>query len=261
MTGNRILLTLSGGALTCVLAASAAQAAGPERSARQARMTVKTVQQADGSVVARLDLPARKPSAGPEDWLKRMTDPTRNGAACKDPKAFAEWLDATTEPRFMTALASMAMDPGAYPKALGQLFDPATAHNWSELTDPVLYLRWMGAGLDPKFYQALFNRLADPGKLGRWAASPASPEMQALLRAMADPGTYGKWMVQALDTRTYAPLAQAANPALPAAWMGGMAQGVSRAMSAPSEAQDWLKLPAADPQANPWLAGSAGYRY
>ena len=170
--------TFTACALACGLAASAVQAAGPERGVKPARVTVKTVPQPDGSVIARLDLPGRTPPASPEEWLQRMADPTRNGAACKDPKVFAEWLDATTEPRFMSALASMAMDPSVYPKALGQLFDPATAHNWSEFVDPVLYLKWMGAGLDPKFYQALFNRLAEPGKWGRWAASPALAETQ-----------------------------------------------------------------------------------
>ncbi|MBI5330325.1 MAG: hypothetical protein HZB71_06905 [Betaproteobacteria bacterium] len=261
MNRKRILHALPGALLAWGMLAPAAQAAGQERTVRQTKVAVKAVQRADGSVVDRLDMAARKLPVRPEEWPQRMADPTRNGTACKDPKAFAEWLDATTEPRFMTALATMAMDPNTYPKALGQLFDPATAHNWSEFTDPVLYLKWMGAGMDPQFYQALFNRLTDSGKLGRWAASPASPEVQALIRAMADPGVYGKWMAQAVDSRTYAPLAQAANPLLPTIWMGGMAQGVSRALSPSSDQQDWHKLPAADAKTNPWLAGSAGYRY
>ncbi len=250
----RLPLFLLLGVLAWGGAASPALAAG---KAESRKMAVKNVRQTDGSVVQRLALPARKGGAAPEDWLQRMADPARNGLACKDPMAFQEWMDAVTEPRFMTALASMAMEPGAYPKALGQLFNPATAHNWTEFTDPVLYLRWMGAGLDPKFYAALFNRLANPDKLGRWAASPASPELQALVLSALNPGAYGTRMAQAVDSRTYAPMFQAANPALPAAWAGEIAKGVERA----ANPQEWLKLETPDPKANPWLAGVAGYRY
>jgi hypothetical protein len=256
------MTSLSACLFLCVVAlgGASAHAAGKADGRLETRVkpAVKTVRQADGSVMERLVLPASKGPAASEEWLQRMTDPTRNGLACKDPQAFQEWMDSVTEPRFMTALASMALEPGVYPQALSRLFDPATAHNWAELTDPELYLRWMGAGMSPQFYAALFNRLTHPDKLGRWAAVPDSPEVRALLASLFDPNMYGKWLRQAVDSRSYAPLSQAANPALPAAWMGGLAQGVSKAITTPSKAQDWLTP---DPQANPWLVNGKSYRY
>src|SRR3989339_1558312 len=78
---------------------------------------ILAVVRSDGSVVDRLAIPnsatsyAARMQAGipgsPEAWLARMLDPTRNGLAAKNPALFAEWLDAVTEPRFMTALATV----------------------------------------------------------------------------------------------------------------------------------------------------------
>lgn len=255
--------------LLCVVAlgGASAHAAGKgdlRDSRREApvKQAVKVVRQADGSVMDRLVMPVSKGPAAPEEWLQRMVDPTRNGLACKDPQAFQEWADSVTEPRFMTALASMALEPGTYPQALNRLFDPATAHNWSEFTDPALYLRWMGAGLSPQFYAALFNRLTHPDKLGRWAVAPDSPEVRALLASMLDPNQYGKWLRQAVNSRSYAPLGQAANPAMSAAWIGGLAQGVAKAaLPEPGKSRDWLTLETSDSLTNPWLANGKGYRY
>jgi len=54
----------------------------------------------------------------PAEWLARMIDPTRNGLIVKRPQLFAEWLDAVTEPRVMTALATLVLDPETYPRTL-----------------------------------------------------------------------------------------------------------------------------------------------
>ncbi len=112
--------------------------------------------------------------ATPEAWLSRMLDPTRNGLVAKHPELLAEWLDAITEPRFMTALASVAMSPDAYANTLGKMVDPATVRNWSELADPQIMLRWMMVGSDPAFYKAIYDRMTDSGKLRRWGIDPVS---------------------------------------------------------------------------------------
>lgn len=158
-----------------------------------AKLSIQVVTRADGSVIDRLTLPgSAKPGssksaskqggipASPEAWLARMMDPTKNGLAVKNPELFAEWLDAVTEPRFMTALASVAIAPEAYTNTLGKMVDPATVHNWVEFADPQIGLRWMAAGLDPRFYQAIFKRLTDSGKLRRWGLYPASLENASL---------------------------------------------------------------------------------
>jgi hypothetical protein len=183
---NRRKLMGLGGVIFC-LAVLAESGAGAETAmSGEARIPAKhgvqVVVRADGSVVDRLAIPKSevKPSGlptSPEAWLARMMDPTRNGLAMKNPELFAEWLDAMTEPRFMTALASVAMTPGSYANTLGKAVDPAMVRNWLEFADPQIGMRWMAAGLDPHFYQAIFNRLTDSGKLRRWGFSPAASEL------------------------------------------------------------------------------------
>lgn len=176
------------------------------------------------------DLPAT-----PEAWLTKMLDGRKNGAAFKDPEAFAAWLDAVTEPRFMTALATVAVDPATYPKALSAAIDPATARNWAEFTDPQLYLRWMLASGTPSFQQAIIRKMTDPTKLNRWMAAANHPEhlapvVAALERAPA------AWLRASGDPSSYAPLARLAQPATPLAWMEAFAGKLG--------GQDWLRLPA-----------------
>jgi len=103
----------------------------------------------------------------------------------KDPRLAAQWLDAVTEPRVMTALATMAAQPESYPRTMGNFFRPDTLRNWSEVPTPAVMLSWMAAGMDPRSYLAIFNRLTDPAKLRRWAgcAVPSSaPQAQAALQ-------------------------------------------------------------------------------
>lgn len=190
---------------------------------------------ADGSVVDRLTLPAaasgsRKAGfpATPEAWLARMIDPTKNGLAAKNPELFAEWLDAVTEPRFMTALATVAMRPESYSLSLGKVANPATFRNWAEFADPQVYLRWMSAGIDPRFYQAIFNRMTESGKLRRWGFYQ---EVRSSAASDPDAGLPGQ------------PSGQEGN-------------------GKPARAkQEWLQMPARSTQSNPWLSNSVNYRY
>ncbi len=160
-----------------------------------------------------------------------MMDPAQLAWAGQDPQQFAEWLDAVTEPRFMTALATMALDAQTYPETLSRVFDPAKARNWTEFIDPKLFMRWMAASMDPRFSQALLNRFANPQKYLRWMAYPA------------------------------AAAAQLANPVMPSSGLGAMPPGEGRALAGAPSAQEWLKLQTLDPKANPWLTQSASYRY
>jgi hypothetical protein len=197
---------------------------------------IQVVIRADGSVIERLALPnyasvASQKNASkqtilptsPEEWLARMIDPTKNGLAAKNPELFAEWLDAVTEPRFMTALATVALTPDTYSKTFGKMVDPATVRNWAEFADPRIGLRWMIAGLDPHFYQAIFNRMTDSSKLRRWGLSAVGHDAASL----ADSAT---------------PVAT--DRPIPAA-----------------RAQTWLQLPTRETKTNPWLTNSLNYRY
>ena len=215
------------GILTVALAfgLGAGAHAAPGDAATSSWLAVKSVKQADGSVIERLALfdgDGAAPASdgvvpqGSEAWLRRMLDPTQHGLALKYPQLFAEWLDAVTEPQFMTALATVAMTPETYPRALGKLVDPATVRNWAEFVDPYLYMRWMMAGFDPRFYQTILNRLGDPQKARRWSAALAGET-------------------------------------------GTVAQTTMPVPAHRPDARDWLQLPAASD--NPWLRYRRGYRY
>lgn len=203
---------------------------------KPSRLTVNVVKQKDGSVIERLDqsaLPsvARDDSVPgtPAEWLARMIDPTRHGLVVKHPELLAEWLDAVTEPRFMTALATVAMNPETYPMTMSRLADPATARNWSEIANPEVFRRWMAVGMDPRHYQAVFQRMLDPKKYLRWAgAGLYTPALPVIESEKSAPGG------QPYNGRAPAPL---------------------------SSAEKWLQLPTQDPKTNPWLAGLNTYRY
>lgn len=161
--------------------------------------------------------------ATPEAWLARMLDPTKNGLVVKHPELFAEWLDAVTEPRFMTAIASIAMTPQTYTNTFGKFVDPAVAGNWAEFADPMIFLRWMQVGTDPGFYQAVFNRMTDSGKLRRWGISPVSSDKTTLEVHSGKDSTSRE--------------------------------------SVNGRSQEWLQLQMRDAKANPWLSNSVNYRY
>lgn len=194
------------------------------------------------SLLAPLGSAAAGPvQATPEAWLEQMLDGRRNGVAFKDPSAFAEWLDAITEPRFMSALATASLDPNTYPKALSDAMDPATARNWSEFTDPQLYLRWMLASTSPSFQQAIVSRLTDPAKMKRWVEFMNRPEtVGPLLSRFA--GSPGAWLAAPMNGANYAPVARMLQPATPLAWFDAMAQGVARSAG---QGKDWQTLPEA----------------
>lgn len=176
--------------------------------------------------------------ATPEAWLTQMLDARKNGTAFKDPAAFAEWLDAITEPRFMTALAAVAVDPATYPKAMSQAIDPQAARNWSEFTDPQLYLRWMLASADPAFQQAILHKMTDPTKMSRWLATLSRPDAYAAM-ATAFGRAPGAWMNAPTDPTSYAPVLKAMQPVTPMAWFGAMTESVGKQM----DNRGWLKLP------------------
>lgn len=171
---------------------------------------------------------ARLP-ATPEAWFAQMRDAKKNGVAFKEPAAFAEWLDAVTEPRFVTALASVAVDPATYPKAMADAVDPAAIRNWSEFTDPQLYLRWMLASATPSFQQAIIKKMTDPGKVKRWFEAASRPDGYAAMLA-----TFGR---------------------APMAWYGALA-----GMGQQAAGQEWLKLPA-DKASGVTAATGVRYRY
>jgi hypothetical protein len=176
------------------------------------------------------------------EWLEQMLDSSRHGVAFKDPQAFIEWLDAITEPQFMTALATASIDPNVYSHVLSAMIRPETARNWAEFTNPLLYLRWMVTGANPDFYNAIIERFSDPGKLSRWARY-GGPSISAppTLNVAADSATGSA--NPALDKS----IAMFANPRSYLDWAGGFAEAAAHPKT---DLPAWKRLPMAA-RANP----------
>lgn len=178
----------------------------------------------------------------PETWLRKMLDAKTNGAAFKDPAAFAEWLDAITEPRFMTALAATASDPATYPKILADAIDPAAARNWAEFTDPQLYLRWMLSSATPSFQQAIVKKMTDPAKFKRWLETASQPgAYTSMMSAFSAAPT--AWLRASGNPASYSPAARLLQPATPLSWLGAMTDEMARHMAD----KDWVRLPERTP--------------
>jgi hypothetical protein len=226
MCGIRFTGVVLGWTLATVVQAE--PAVDPVLKHRPQMPVVSVVQGSDGSVVKRLDLSVlptmthgNSLPASSEEWLARMIDPMFQGLVVKQPELFAAWLDAVTEPRFMTALATVALDPSAYPRALKRVADPATVRSWAEMFDPNVYMRWMAAGLDPKLYISIFQRMANPNKYLRWVM---------LGMTVRDTHPYSGYSSLATELTT-------------------------------SNGQAWLQLSEPDAKTNPWLAGTGAKRY
>jgi hypothetical protein len=213
---------------------------GPDsaQNGKPSRFSINLIKQPDGSVIERLDLSALGVGreAGipgtPAEWLLRIVAMTRNGVVKNRPQLFAEWLDTITEPRSMTALATVAVEPSAFPRTLSRLPDPAAASKWAELVDPEVFMRWVAAGMDPNLYQAVFQHMFDPKKYLRWAADSGHP-LTAGVHA-----TESNNNARVVENR-------AGNPATT------LQEG----------ARAWIQLPTRAPRANPWLASGNTSRY
>lgn len=207
------------------------------KASKPAKLAVKKVRQKDGSIVMRLNMPAKAvsgkaaPAPGalgfPEDRPQTRQEIER----AKYSLLMDQWLDAITEPRFMTALAAAAIDPGAEPKVLSSTIDPSLVRNWSEFVDPDLYLRWITGGMDPKFNQAIHNHVPDTRIQQHWIAFPVFFAIPQEI--------------------------QAGVPLKPTIWSNAFGNGPGGLAAA----QEWLKLPTPDPKSNPWLRAGQNYRY
>jgi hypothetical protein len=192
----------------------------------------KRIKQKDGSIVIRLAMPKEAQGKNAKDVSPpSTTGPMLGGVPEKTTPNVREWLEAVTEPRFMTALASVAMEPGVATRTLNKPIDPALVRNWAEFIDPNLYMRWMAAGVDSRYNQAILKQ---------------SPDSRNLLHA---------WL---LPINNLVPgFAQAGVPLNTTLWSHAFGEGPS----GQEAAKEWLKLPMPDPKANPWLSNSLNYRY
>lgn len=208
------------------------QATAQAKKAAQGKWAVKKVRQKDGSVVVRLDM--HRPTKSGGVLAAEGTQPfpgTLDAPSGKTSRGTEHWLDVPSEPKAMTALATVALDAGNEAKPLGSGVDPANVRSWAEFVDPDLYLRWMAAGVDSRYRQAIHNRSQEP-----------------IL------GTVESFFPVRLEIPANA---QAGVPLKPTLWTNAYVEG----RNAQDAAKEWLMLPMPDPKSNPWLRPSQNYRY
>lgn len=224
MLGRRALL------LSLITFGCSLGAAGVCAAPVKTKLAVKNVRQKDGSVMARLELPAPALSVKKGHSSAALPQNLAEVEQAQPSRKIDLWLDAVTEARAMTALAAIPVDPGAEAKGLAQNIDPTKVRNWTEFVDPDLYLRWLASGADSRFGQAIHNRT--PMSNPRWMAFPIKFPVPLEFQ----PGV----------------------PLKPSLWSHAMEPGSAGGEAA---AQEWLKLPSADPKTNPWLKAGQNYRY
>jgi hypothetical protein len=82
--------------------------------------------------------------------------------SAKNSEAFAEWLDTLAGPRHMTALAAVAREAGSVRDKEIISVDPGRARNWSEFSDPYLYLHWkLAGGQTSPLHHALLTKVVE----------------------------------------------------------------------------------------------------
>ncbi len=205
---------------------------------KRAELPTQRVRQKDGSVMLRLALPKASKRAAAKARTVPMPERAEPGSQFPgaDPgaersAALQAWLDAVAEPRVMTALAAVAMQPGVPVQSLGSQPDPALVRSGEEFKDPRLYLAWQLAGMDFMYGRAILRQ--SPNGVG----SPAQ-DFFAINLMIPE-------------------FARAGVPLKPTLWTNAFGEGPG----GHAAAQEWLKLPTPDPRANSWLSHNQHYRY
>ena len=163
------------------------------------------------------------PPTTPEGWAAKMTDPTRNGSAFKDPRVFVPWAGAMMDPATSIALMQRGMDPNAYTHMMGGMMNPASMQNWMQFIDPAVAMRWMQGSMDPNLYTAMMMQTVNPAMYAKWMAAPMDPRLMGMMAAPMNPSMYANWMGAATNPANMNLMMAPANPAMYNNWMGAAA--------------------------------------
>jgi hypothetical protein len=158
--------------------------------------------------------------ANNEEWVRFLSDFTRNGEMLADPKKFVGALAAVTEPGFLIAASSAVMDPNLYTQSMNSLMDPKAYANYARAMDPTVITAWTSALLDPQFINALAYVITDPNKLMRWAMLPMEPKLLNAGMQALNPNTYLRLATAPADPRVAQMVTAPMNPNWYGAWMG-----------------------------------------
>lgn len=178
--------------------------------------------------------------ASPEGWVSCMLGAIGNRLGFKHSEDVVHWLDALNEPRFMTALASVALDHARDPFPAGRGIEPSAVRHWSEFADPDLYLRSMLAGMDGRFHRAIISCMANPGTLHHRVNHFTVCELRVPVPMVSDKGTGARQGAALVKAGNNSPAVRlndnpSTAPDRASAFIGGAAMAVVP--------EDWLRLP------------------
>ena len=158
-----------------------------------------------------------------DEWVKYLSDFTRNGDMLADPKKFIAALATVSEPEFLISASKAMMDPNLYLQSTSSLMDPRAYGNFAKAMDTVVLANWSQALMDPQFISAATTVMTDPNKLMRWLMVPVDPRALGLLMNTLNPNTYLKFAGAAIDPRTLNMATSPLNPNWYGGWLGNMA--------------------------------------
>lgn len=161
--------------------------------------------------------------ANSDEWVRYLSDFTRNAEMVADPKKFVAALSAVSEPGFIAAATNAMLDQNLYMRSLGTLADPKAYSNYARLFDPATVMNWMSALTNPQFVNALTYVMTDPGKAMRWALAPMDPKVVSTALNMVNPNAYLRLGTTALDPRMLNLATMPMNPNWYGAWAGAAA--------------------------------------
>lgn len=181
-------------------------------------------QQAPAQAPAKAQAPGWQPA--PENvsaWADRCTDFTVNSWGFKDPKNTIQLIGMFSDPAIFLEFAQRTLNPESYARIAGTLLDPATASNYLEWTDPVIYTRWSAALMDPNFYTQAMQPMLDPATYMRWASASMDPRWWGVGVQAMNPGTWMNWAMAPLNPKVMAPVMKAADLNNTLKWSQAMA--------------------------------------
>jgi hypothetical protein len=156
----------------------------------------------------------------PQAWAEKMTDPTRNAAAFKDPAAFAQFTNAMMNPATSLALMQQGMDPNAYARLMSGMMNPAAMQNYMQFLDPAISMKWLAAGMDPRFATGLLSQGLNPASYMNWLTLPTNPQLLGMGAQMLNPAMYGNMMTAPMNPAMLNAMMTPMNPNTYMSWMG-----------------------------------------
>jgi hypothetical protein len=157
-----------------------------------------------------------------DEWVRFLSDFTRNGEMLADPKKFIAALSAVSEPSFLISATSSVLDPNLYLQSMNSLMDPKAYANYARAMDPNVVGAWTQALLDPQFINAMGYVMTDPNKLMRWLMAPMDPKVLNAAMQMLNPNVYLRLATAPADPRVAKMATAPMNPNWYGAWMNSL---------------------------------------